>query len=131
MWISNVLIFTSTILCYYYISKYNTPETPSRELEWGDINVIHTTDTHGESDQCLLVISTEIQYQGWLAGHRKSSEPEPNGSGDWGDYASFVQHMRHISDQKGVDLLVIDSGDLHDGSGLSDAFEPGGELPFI
>ncbi|TIB89993.1 hypothetical protein E3Q06_00599 [Wallemia mellicola] len=109
MWINNVLIFTSTILCYYYISKYNTPETPSRELEWGDINVIHTTDTHG-----------------WLAGHRKSSEPEPNGSGDWGDYASFVQHMRHISDQKGVDLLVIDSGDLHDGSGLSDAFEPGG-----
>lgn len=34
---------------------------PSRPLEWGDLNVIHTTDTHG-----------------WLLGHQKTSWPEPN-----------------------------------------------------
>jgi 2',3'-cyclic-nucleotide 2'-phosphodiesterase (5'-nucleotidase family) len=34
---------------------------PSRPLQWGDINVIATTDTHG-----------------WLLGHEKRSFPEPN-----------------------------------------------------
>lgn len=34
---------------------------PTRALEWGDINIIHTTDSHG-----------------WLLGHQKSSFPEPN-----------------------------------------------------
>jgi 2',3'-cyclic-nucleotide 2'-phosphodiesterase (5'-nucleotidase family) len=34
---------------------------PTRPLQWGDVNVIHTTDTHG-----------------WLLGHQKKSSPEPN-----------------------------------------------------
>lgn len=34
---------------------------PTRPLEWGDINFIHTTDSHG-----------------WLLGHQKASFPEPN-----------------------------------------------------
>lgn len=34
---------------------------PTHPLVWGDINVIHTTDTHG-----------------WLLGHQKSTPPEPN-----------------------------------------------------
>lgn len=34
---------------------------PSRPLVWGDLNIIHTTDSHG-----------------WLLGHQKSSFPEPN-----------------------------------------------------
>jgi len=33
---------------------------PSRQLIWGDVNVIHTTDSHG-----------------WLLGHQKTSFPEP------------------------------------------------------
>ncbi|TFK66050.1 hypothetical protein BDN72DRAFT_163954 [Pluteus cervinus] len=82
---------------------------PSRALEWGDINIIHTTDSHG-----------------WLLGHQKSSFPEPNYSGDFGDFASFVQHMKELSIQKNVDLLLVDSGDLHDGTGLSDGFPAGG-----
>ena len=33
---------------------------PSRPLQWGDVNFIHTTDTHG-----------------WLLGHQEKSFPEP------------------------------------------------------
>lgn len=58
-------------------------------------------------------------------GHQKKSYPEPNYSGDWGDFASFVSHMRKLAKQKGVDLLLVDSGDLHDGAGLSDGFPAG------
>ncbi|PFH52209.1 hypothetical protein AMATHDRAFT_2451 [Amanita thiersii Skay4041] len=82
---------------------------PSRPLEWGDINIIHTTDTHG-----------------WLLGHQKASFPEPNYSGDFGDFASFVSHMKNIAHKGGVDLLLVDSGDLHDGTGLVDGFPQGG-----
>ncbi|KAF8260660.1 Metallo-dependent phosphatase-like protein, partial [Lactarius quietus] len=81
----------------------------SRPLVWGDVNIIHTTDTHG-----------------WLLGHQKPSFPEPNYSGDFGDFASFVAHMKKIAIEKDVDLLLVDSGDLHDGTGLSDGFPPGG-----
>ncbi|KAI6041598.1 Metallo-dependent phosphatase-like protein [Pisolithus marmoratus] len=82
---------------------------PYRPLVWGDFNVIHTTDTHG-----------------WLLGHQKSSWPEPNYSGDLGDFASFVTHMKQIALEKNVDLLLVDSGDVHDGTGLSDGYPPGG-----
>ena len=53
---------------------------PSRPLVWSDFNVIHTTDSHG-----------------WLLGHQKSSAPEPNYSGDFGDFASFVTHMKDLA----------------------------------
>ncbi|KAI0264244.1 Metallo-dependent phosphatase-like protein [Gloeopeniophorella convolvens] len=82
---------------------------PSRPLVWGDVNIIHTTDSHG-----------------WLLGHQKTSFPEPNYSGDFGDFASFVAHMKEIALEKDVDLLLVDSGDLHDGTGLTDGFNPGG-----
>ncbi|KAH8994624.1 Metallo-dependent phosphatase-like protein [Lactarius akahatsu] len=82
---------------------------PSRPLAWGDVNIIHTTDSHG-----------------WLLGHQQPSFPEPNFSGDFGDFASFVAHMKKIADEKDVDLLLVDSGDLHDGTSLSDGFPPGG-----
>lgn len=83
--------------------------SPTRALEWGDINIIHTTDSHG-----------------WLLGHQKSSSPEPNYSGNFGDFASFVSHMKNIAEKRDVDLLLVDSGDLHDGTGLSDGYPPGG-----
>ncbi|KAJ7593465.1 Metallo-dependent phosphatase-like protein [Mycena floridula] len=81
---------------------------PSRPLEWADLNFIHTTDSHG-----------------WLLGHSKTSFPEPNYSGTLGDFASFVAHMKQTALEKDVDLLLVDSGDLHDGTGLTDAFPPG------
>lgn len=83
---------------------------PTRPLVWGDVNVIHSTDTHG-----------------WLLGHQKLSEPEPNYSGDLGDFASFVAHMKQLALEKDLDLLLVDTGDVHDGTGLSDGF-PAGQL---
>lgn len=81
-------------------------------------------------------------------------------SGDFGDFASFVTHMKELAlvrllqipdntrshksvQKKDVDLLLIDSGDLHDGenherhfcvrflnfaigTGLTDGFPAGG-----
>ena len=42
-----------------YPQTHLTP--PSRPLVWSDVNIIHTTDSHG-----------------WLLGHQKTSFPEPN-----------------------------------------------------
>ncbi|KAK7511875.1 Metallo-dependent phosphatase-like protein [Phyllosticta citriasiana] len=80
---------------------------PKRPLEWGQINFLHTTDTHG-----------------WLEGHIK----EQNYGADWGDFVSFVAAMKCQAQEYGVDLLLIDTGDLHDGAGLSDATKPNGQL---
>ncbi|EJT99848.1 hypothetical protein DACRYDRAFT_23415 [Dacryopinax primogenitus] len=81
---------------------------PARPLVWGDVNFLFTTDTHG-----------------WLMGHTKSGPPEPNYSADFGDFLSFTTHMKSLAAEKGVDLLLIDSGDLHDGTGLTDGAPPG------
>jgi 2',3'-cyclic-nucleotide 2'-phosphodiesterase (5'-nucleotidase family) len=62
---------------------------PRGPLEWGQINFLHTTDTHG-----------------WLEGHLK----EANYGADWGDYVSFVKSMRSKASELGKDLLLIDTG---------------------
>ncbi|KAF3062253.1 hypothetical protein GL218_02884 [Daldinia childiae] len=82
---------------------------PMRDLEWGQINFIHTTDIHG-----------------WLGGHLQ----EPQYSADWGDYISFTSHMKKKADEKGVDLLVIDTGDRIEGNGLYDASNPKGKYSY-
>ncbi|CAD6582218.1 MAG: hypothetical protein TREMPRED_003238 [Tremellales sp. Tagirdzhanova-0007] len=74
---------------------------PSRPLEWKDVNFISTSDTHG-----------------WLLGHQHATWPEPNYSGDFGSFASFVTHLRAMADEQGEDLILVDAGDHHDGSGL-------------
>lgn len=78
---------------------------PIRDLTWGKLNFLHTTDTHG-----------------WLGGHLL----EPQYSADWGDYVSFAKHMRKKADEQGVDLLVVDTGDRVEGNGLYDASSPNG-----
>jgi 2',3'-cyclic-nucleotide 2'-phosphodiesterase (5'-nucleotidase family) len=67
----------------------NATTKPKGPLEWGQINFLHTTDTHG-----------------WLEGHLK----ERNYGADWGDYVSFVKHMRKRANELEVDLLLIDTG---------------------
>ncbi|KAF2139062.1 uncharacterized protein K452DRAFT_328397 [Aplosporella prunicola CBS 121167] len=85
----------------------NATAGPKAPLEWGQINFLHTTDTHG-----------------WLEGHIK----EQNYGADWGDYVSFAAAMKKKAKQTGIDLLLIDTGDLHDGNGVSDATSPNGLL---
>jgi 2',3'-cyclic-nucleotide 2'-phosphodiesterase (5'-nucleotidase family) len=67
----------------------NASYGPSRPLEWGQINFLQTTDTHG-----------------WLEGHIK----EQNYGADWGDFVSFTRHMKRKAQRLGVDLLLIDTG---------------------
>lgn len=67
----------------------NATTGPRAPLEWGQINFLHTTDTHG-----------------WLEGHIK----EQNYGADWGDFVSFTKHMRQKARGLGVDLLLIDTG---------------------
>ncbi|KZZ86714.1 5'-Nucleotidase/apyrase [Ascosphaera apis ARSEF 7405] len=79
---------------------------PLRDLSLGQLNFLHTTDIHG-----------------WLSGHLR----EPSFAADWGDYISFTEHMRAQADAAGNDLLVIDTGDRVEGSGLYDMSNPPGK----
>jgi 2',3'-cyclic-nucleotide 2'-phosphodiesterase (5'-nucleotidase family) len=54
----------------------------------------------------------------------------PQYSADWGDYISFADHMRKKADEKGVDLLLIDTGDRIEGNGLYDASDPKGKYTY-
>jgi hypothetical protein len=82
---------------------------PLRDLQWGQLNVLHTSDTHG-----------------WLGGHLE----QPSFSADWGDYISFAKHLRDKADRDGVDLLLVDTGDRVEGNGLYDASDPRGKYIF-
>ncbi|KAL1931515.1 hypothetical protein VTP01DRAFT_9658 [Rhizomucor pusillus] len=88
----------------------DVPETPKvnlRQLEWGDINFIHTTDIHG-----------------WLEGHLL----QESYTGDLGDFYSFVVRMKEKSRRLKKDLFIVDTGDTHDGNGLSDTTNPHGAV---
>ncbi|EMG49400.1 hypothetical protein G210_5813 [Candida maltosa Xu316] len=78
---------------------------PHRDLTWNDINFIHTTDTHG-----------------WYSGHLN----QPLYHANWGDFISFTTHLKAKAHSQGQDFLLIDSGDRHDGNGLSDITTPNG-----
>ncbi|OJD14452.1 hypothetical protein ACJ73_09082 [Blastomyces percursus] len=78
---------------------------PMRNLTFGQLNFLHTTDTHG-----------------WLAGHLR----EASYAADWGDYISFANHIREKVEAEGHDLLLIDTGDRVEGNGLYDSSEPKG-----
>ena len=67
----------------------NATTGPKKPLEWGQINFLQTTDTHG-----------------WLEGHLK----EQNFGADWGDFVSFTKRMRQKARKLGVDLLLVDTG---------------------
>lgn len=82
---------------------------PMRALQWAQLNFLHTTDTHG-----------------WHGGHLQESQY----SADWGDYVSFAKHMRTSADERGVDLLLVDTGDRVEGNGLYDASTPKGQFTY-
>lgn len=82
---------------------------PMWPLQWGQLNILHTTDTHG-----------------WHGGHLQESQY----SADWGDYISFAHHMRAAADARGADLLLVDTGDRVEGNGLYDASTPKGRFTY-
>ncbi|RAL68514.1 hypothetical protein DID88_007242 [Monilinia fructigena] len=82
---------------------------PMRPLQWGQLNFLQTTDTHG-----------------WHAGHLQEAQY----SADWGDYISFAEQMKKQADDKGVDLLLVDTGDRIEGNGLYDASDPKGRYTY-
>ena len=98
-----LLLSLSSVVIPAQPSAPQPVEAPLRELTFGQLNFLHTTDVHG-----------------WHAGHLQESSY----SADWGDYFSFVQRMREKADANGQDLLVIDTGDRIEGNGLADASEP-------
>lgn len=86
-------------------SLVSTLPKPTRPLQWGTLNILSTTDTHG-----------------WLRGHTHSSHiPEALYSASIADVASFHEHLSKKADELGVDLLLVDSGDTVDGNGFVDA----------
>ncbi|EEB07493.1 phosphoprotein phosphatase [Schizosaccharomyces japonicus yFS275] len=89
---------------YHSNTTYNLTELIS-PLEWGQLNFIHTTDTHG-----------------WLEGHLGDDRYKA----DFGEFKSFVERMKAIAAEKDVDLYIVDTGDLHDGTGFSDVTSPDG-----
>ncbi|PVI06222.1 hypothetical protein DM02DRAFT_515142 [Periconia macrospinosa] len=82
---------------------------PLRELPWGQLNVLHTTDVHG-----------------WWGGHLQ----EPSFSSDWGDYISFAAHLRARADADGSDLLLVDTGDRIEGNAIYDSSKPRGKFTY-
>lgn len=107
MVVSKTVVFTLGVLLigipFLLLPVYE--KSNIRDLEWRDINFLHTTDTHG-----------------WYSGHRN----QPVYSADWGDFVSFTAHMKQLAALNGQDLLVVDTGDRHDGNGLSDITVPNG-----
>ncbi|KAH3684360.1 hypothetical protein WICPIJ_004669 [Wickerhamomyces pijperi] len=108
--ITSLLTLLTLTTCTEVVLQQQPHITPPkhssfRELIWGDINYLHTTDTHG-----------------WYAGHL-NQKPY---SADWGDFISLTQHFKTHARVHNVDLLIVDTGDKHDGNGLSDATVPNG-----
>lgn len=90
-------------------SKYPNFNDELRDLRIGKLNFLHTTDTHA-----------------WYMGHLSQRQY----SSDWGDLSSFISNFKELlnnnNDEQLSDLLVIDTGDRHDGQGLSDLSFPNG-----
>lgn len=78
----------------------------SRPIEWRDINILHLTDVHS-----------------FVAGNRHEGV-----DADYGDLVSFISHMKDRAQERGVELYVVNTGDLVDGTGMSDATPVAGEF---
>lgn len=84
-------------------------------LRLGDINIIHVTDVHS-----------------YISGHRHNESRVSTGYGvswyeidtapqdaDYADLLSFVEHMKSQAQAQGKDLWVVNSGDVVDGTAIS------------
>ena len=89
-----------------------TPPWPAVQLfkdECMDVNIVAVTDVHS-----------------WLSGHRHPDNV-PRLDADYGDLRSFYHHVKAAADQQGCDVFFFNSGDLLEGTGLSDSTPVHGE----
>ncbi|KAK8089401.1 hypothetical protein PG997_004362 [Apiospora hydei] len=93
----------------------NATYGPTRALEWGQVNFLHTVWSAPK------VLERGRTREGY-------ADEWGNYGADWGDVVSFTNHLKHQAGNMGVDLLLVDTGDLHDGNGLSDATTPDAEI---
>lgn len=100
-----VELFSLYILFARVIALAPASDSSIRPLTLKDVNFLHTTDTHG-----------------WYSGHLNQQTYSAN----WGDFVLFAAHLKNLAQLNGQDLLLVDSGDRHDGNGLSDITEPNG-----
>ncbi|KAJ3283613.1 hypothetical protein HDU79_008926 [Rhizoclosmatium sp. JEL0117] len=83
--------------------------TPTRgALPWSELNFLSTTDIHG------FVNGQGGNMQGQY-------------SANFADFAVFVDNMKAKAAEKGVELFLIDCGDQHDGTVLSDNIKAPGQ----
>ena len=78
-------------------------------FEWGDVNIIGVTDVHS-----------------WLSGHRHPDNT-PELDAGYGDLRSFYDHAAVDARKQGRDVFLLNSGDLLEGTGLSDSTPVHGE----
>lgn len=69
----------------------------------------------------LFVHLTDVH--GWVAGHSHNATL----NADFGDFVSLIEHLREDETRT---VLVIDSGDVIEGTGLSDVSEIDGQYIF-
>lgn len=105
----NVFLMNAAMCCCSAIMQQPFEVEPERlhkrSLSIGQLNFLHTTDVHG-----------------WLGSHLL----QPDYDADWGDFVTFFSSFRESRLDDTQDLILIDSGDKHDGNGLSDATQPNG-----
>lgn len=101
------LVLGLALLCFFLFTDSDSQQLAvRRQLKFNDVNFLHTTDTHG-----------------WYSGHINQQIY----NADWGKFILFAKHLKSIASANGQDLLLVDSGDRHDGNGLSDITLPNGE----
>ena len=93
-------------------------------LQWGDINILQVTDVHS-----------------YISGHRHNDSTVNTGYGpEWGDIATApqdadyadllatIEHLKHQAAAAGKSLFVFNSGDVVDGTGISNLSPTNGEF---
>mmetsp|Transcript_20753 Transcript_20753/g.42200 ORF Transcript_20753/g.42200 Transcript_20753/m.42200 type:complete len:551 (-) Transcript_20753:138-1790(-) len=87
-------------------TQFHQDAAPSK-IKFRDLNFIQLTDVHS-----------------WLSGHAH----EPKDEAGYPDVLAFVQHLQNKAEAEGKDLFLFNSGDIVDGTGLSDATKVRGVL---
>ena len=86
------------VLILIYFCSFTIADDNSTSTHF---KILHLTDTHG-----------------WINGHLH----QPDLDADFGDLYSFISHLKNYADKsKYSEFLVLDTGDLIEGTGLSDA----------